>query len=97
MILTHICPVVSSILINWMSPFPILGVSGVLFHFFFIFVIEIDVSKQWRPLSDAAQSAVSDLGLHCLPMSLYGMLGTNTHTKNMQIRLHVCKSDQQVV
>ena len=24
-----------SILINWMSPFPILGVSGVLFHFYF--------------------------------------------------------------
>ena len=31
--LTHICLVDPSILINWMSPFPILGVSGVLFHF----------------------------------------------------------------
>ena len=32
--LTHICLVDRSILINWMSPFPILGVSGVLFHFY---------------------------------------------------------------
>ena len=31
--LTHICVVDPSILINWNSPFPILGVSGVLFHF----------------------------------------------------------------
>ena len=34
-VLTHICLVDSSILINWMSPFPILGVSGVLFHFYY--------------------------------------------------------------
>ena len=26
-----------SILIDWKSPFPILGVAGVLFHFYFIF------------------------------------------------------------
>ena len=32
--LTHICLVDPSILINWTSPFPILGVSGVLFHFY---------------------------------------------------------------
>ena len=31
--LTHICLVDPSILINWMSPFPILGLSGVCFHF----------------------------------------------------------------
>ena len=35
-ILTHICPVDPLILINWTSPFPILGVSGVLFHFYSI-------------------------------------------------------------
>ena len=35
-ILTHICLVDLSILINWMVPFPILWVSGVLFHFYFI-------------------------------------------------------------
>ena len=33
---THICPMDFSILINWMSPFPILGVSDVLFRFYFI-------------------------------------------------------------
>ena len=29
----------SSILINWMSPFPVEGVLGVLFHFYFSFDI----------------------------------------------------------
>ena len=51
-----------SILINWTSPFPKLGVSGIrfiLFLFFFIlFFIEIPICKQRRP------------GLHCFPMSL---------------------------
>ena len=32
--LTHICLVELSILMNWTSSFPILGVSGVLFHFY---------------------------------------------------------------
>ena len=45
-IFTHICLVDPSILINWTSPFPILGVAGVLFHFI-LFLIEIPVSKQW--------------------------------------------------
>ena len=44
-LLTHICLVDYAILINWTSPFPILGVSGVLFHFF-LFRIDIPVSKQ---------------------------------------------------
>ena len=38
---------------------------------FFIFIqisIELSVSKQSRPRSDAA-CAMSDLGLHCLPVS----------------------------
>ena len=34
--LTHICLVNPSILINWTIPCPILGVSGVLFHFYSI-------------------------------------------------------------
>ena len=51
--LTHNCLVDPSILINWTSPFPILGVSGVIFHFI-LFRIEIPVSKQWRPWSGAA-------------------------------------------
>ena len=32
-LLTHICLVDPSIFINWTSLFPILGVSGILFHF----------------------------------------------------------------
>ena len=35
--LNLICLVDFSNLINWTSPFPILGVSGVIFHFYFIF------------------------------------------------------------
>ena len=37
-----------SILINWMSPFPILVVPGVLF-IFILFLIDIHVMKQCRP------------------------------------------------
>ena len=37
----NMCLVDSSILINWMSPFPVSRVSGVLFHFYFYFLIEI--------------------------------------------------------
>ena len=33
---THICQVDPSTLIKWTSPFPILGVSGVRFHFYYI-------------------------------------------------------------
>ena len=36
--LTHICLMVLSIHINWLNPFPILGVSGV-FVFFFFFIL----------------------------------------------------------
>ena len=50
--LTYICLVDPSTLISWMSPFPILGVSGVLFHFY---SISTSYScKQWRPWSDSA-------------------------------------------
>ena len=65
--LTHICLVDFPILFNWTIPFPILGLSGVLFHVHFIFFIELHVSKQWKPWSDAFYG--SDLGLHCLPLS----------------------------
>ena len=40
------------ILINWTSPLPILGVSPVLFHFYYISNI-YSCYKQWRPWSDA--------------------------------------------
>ena len=36
--LTHICMVVSSILINWKCPLPVLGVSGVFVSFLFYFL-----------------------------------------------------------
>ena len=34
--LTHICPMDFSILMEWTNPFTILGVSGELFHFYWI-------------------------------------------------------------
>ena len=45
--LTLICLVDFSIFITWTSPFPVLGVSGVWFHFYSI-LIEISVIKQRR-------------------------------------------------
>ena len=58
-------------LINWTSPFPILGVSGVFFSFFILFRIDTHVfllaNSEDPDLTP--RSAASDLGLHCLPMS----------------------------
>ena len=45
MTLTHICLVDYSILIYWMSPFPILGMCSVFCHFFFFFRKNNPVSK----------------------------------------------------
>ena len=42
------CSVDYAIFIIWMSPFPILGMSGVFF-IFILFLIEIPVCKQGRP------------------------------------------------
>ena len=53
-------------LISWMRPFLDLGVENAFI--FAIFCIEIPVSQQCRPSSDAAFAA-SYLGLHCLHMS----------------------------
>ena len=71
-ILTLFCLVDYAILINWTSPFVILGVSGV---FFYLFWIEFPVSKQCSKTLiannvDPDQNAASDLGLYCLPMSV---------------------------
>ena len=40
-----------SIPVNWMSPFPNLGVSGAFLFFIILilFLIEFPVNKQWRP------------------------------------------------
>ena len=62
--LTHVCIVDASILINWKSPFPILGMSGYFVNFI-LFLQDFPVSKQCRPWSDAAFWS----GLHCLPRS----------------------------
>ena len=57
-----------AILFNWMSPFPILGVSGILFHFSFI--LNRNSCKQTSVDPDQTpHSVASDLGLHCLPRS----------------------------
>ena len=49
--LTHICLVDPSILINWTNPF---SICLVYFFIFILFPIDIPVSRQWRPWSDAA-------------------------------------------
>ena len=47
-------------LINWMIPFPVLGVLGGIFLFFLLHFIEHTVSKQWRPYQ-TPHSVASDL------------------------------------
>ena len=66
-ILTHICLMDLFILINWTSPFRILGVLVYFFQFYSILIIDILLAN-----SDPDQmqrSTASDRGLHCLPMS----------------------------
>ena len=58
--LTHICLVDLFILINWKSPFPILGVAGVLFHFYSIFDRNFLLGNSTDP-----DQTPQDLGLHC--------------------------------
>ena len=57
----------SSTVICWTSPFVILGVSG---HFvsFILFLMKNPVSTV--DLDRTPHYVVSDLGLHCLPMTL---------------------------
>ena len=57
----------SPTLISRTIPFPILGVSGGIFHLYQI-LIDRTVSKLGDPLQ-IPHKVVSDLGLHCLPMS----------------------------
>ena len=54
------------LLINWARPFPILGVSGVRFHFYFEQIFLLTNSED---PNQTQRSAASDLGLHCLHMS----------------------------
>ena len=56
--LTHICPVDFSILISWTSPFVINGCQVNVFIFVMYIMVEIHVSKQCRPWSDAAVCCV---------------------------------------
>ena len=49
-----------------MSPFPILGVTDVLFHFYLVFNTEIFLYANSADPDQMPRSAVSDLGLHCL-------------------------------
>ena len=71
--LTHCVQVDSSNVICWMSQFVVLGVSGLFYHFYSIFD-----GKRWGQTLlantvDADQMlhyVASDLGLHCLPMTL---------------------------
>ena len=67
-ILTLICRVDYSILINWTSPFLFLRVADVLFSFSSYFLEKFLQANSEDP--DQLQlSAASDLGLHCLPRS----------------------------
>ena len=54
-------------LINWLSLFPILGLSGGIFSFLFKILMELSTKSVDSDLM--LQHATSDLGLHCLPMS----------------------------
>ena len=56
--LTHLCQIEFPTVINWICPFPILGLLGVIFH----------LANSGEP-DQMPRFAASDLVLHCLPMS----------------------------
>ena len=62
--LSHCILVDSSTVICWTSPYVILGLAGLFWDFYSIFEAN-SVDPDQRP-----HYVASDLGLHCLPMSL---------------------------
>ena len=62
----------SIIIINWVSPLSFLGVLGVIFNFYLIFLQANRIAPDGTP-----RSAASHLGLFCLPMS---------HKKNARLK-----------
>ena len=65
-------------LINWTSPFPILGLSGGIFHLYSIFKKKkLMLANSGEP-DQTSRIAASDLVLHCLPIS---------HKKDTSLRL----------
>ena len=67
--LTHCILVDSSTAICWMCPFLILGVLGLFCHFYSIFDGKILLANNVDP-DQMPHYVASDLGLHCLPMTL---------------------------
>ena len=67
--LTHCILVDSSTVICWMSPFVILGVWGLFWCFYSIFLLKIMLATTVDP-DLAPHYVASDLGLHCLPLAL---------------------------
>ena len=63
--LTHLCQINFPMLINWMSPFPILGLLGGIFSFLFKFKKKLLFANS----GEHDQNTASDLVLHCLLMS----------------------------
>ena len=55
--------------ICWISPFVILGVPGLLCHFYSLVSWKILLANNVEP-DQTPHYVASDLGLHCLPMTL---------------------------
>ena len=58
-----------STIVCWTSPFVILGVLGLFCHFYTIFYGKILLANNVDP-DQKPHNVASDLGLHCLPMTL---------------------------
>ena len=67
--LTHCILVDSSTVICWMSPLVILGVLSLFCHFHSIFLWKILLAYNVDP-DQMPHYVASDLGLHCLPLTL---------------------------
>ena len=74
--LTHLCQVDSSTITHWTDAFPIKGVSGSFYYNHLLIEIPVLSANSVGP-DQTPQNAASDLGLHCLPIPFFGMLGVN--------------------
>ena len=66
------------IFINWMSSFPILGLSGDIFHLYSNCNIGSTFCKKNTGDHENAAAAASDLGLHCFRLLSRDRLTLNT-------------------
>ena len=83
-LVNHLSQMGWSTLFSRKSPFPILGLFGSVFFLFFFKFYLITLQANSEDPDQTPHDAVSDLGLHCLPMSHKRLIGVY-HTDKVML------------